>query len=133
MTPNPPRRCQRAWRVWACDRARVQSGNTKRRGNEKFHGVSSRRSEAVLGPEKESVLVAGLACWTVAVGRTLAALVAATRFAVATSSWRSAVGLDLDQTTRDAGVLELVEHGRAEVRGQLDDREVRVDLDPAEV
>src|SRR5690606_15926517 len=45
----------------------------------------------------------------------------------------SAIGLDLDQTARDARVAQLGEHGRVEVDRQLDDGEVRLDGDRAEV
>src|SRR5690606_6861475 len=53
--------------------------------------------------------------------------------AVALPGSASAVGLDLDQLAADAGVLELGQHVAGQVRRQLDDGEVRTDLDVAEI
>src|SRR5690606_34294714 len=53
--------------------------------------------------------------------------------AAALAATRPTVGLDLDETAGDACVTKLVEHTRIHVCGQLDDREVRLDVDGTEV
>src|SRR5690606_6198988 len=50
-----------------------------------------------------------------------------------TTPRNTAVGPDLDQSARDARVAQPVEYRRIQVHRQLDDREVRLDRDRAEV
>ena len=80
-----------------------------------------------------ALIGAGRTVLAVVAGAVEAASSAGVARAVVASGCRTTVGLDLDQSTRDAGVPELVEHRGVEVGGKLDDREVRPDVDGAEI